>query len=212
MDKTNTIAIIGGTGKVGRYIATKAVQSGYQVKMLVRNPGNLTPLESGIKIIQGDVHNLQDLRKLLADTQIVINAFGQPVKADPLYSKVTKNVFTLMDDLQIKRYIGVTGGSLTIQQDRKSLLNKIGAILFKIFLSKLLADKQKEWHFLLDHKHIEWTLIRLPFVVDEEETGAIKEHLTDMPGSKITNQDIAAFIIKHVKDQTYIHQAPFIAN
>lgn len=38
MNKPFKIAIIGGTGKVGRRIATKALESGYQVRMLVRDP------------------------------------------------------------------------------------------------------------------------------------------------------------------------------
>lgn len=41
MDKPYKIAIIGGTGKVGRYIATKALQKEYQVRLLVRNPERL---------------------------------------------------------------------------------------------------------------------------------------------------------------------------
>ncbi|MGG2093724.1 NmrA family NAD(P)-binding protein [Bacillus sp. S13(2024)] len=38
MDNTYKIAVIGGTGKVGRYIASEALKNGYQVRMLVRNP------------------------------------------------------------------------------------------------------------------------------------------------------------------------------
>jgi len=38
MDVYKKIAIIGGTGKAGRYIASKALEKGYHVRMLVRNP------------------------------------------------------------------------------------------------------------------------------------------------------------------------------
>ncbi|WP_428912138.1 NmrA family NAD(P)-binding protein [Niallia sp. Krafla_26] len=37
MDNSNKIAIIGGTGKVGRHIASRALEKEYQVRMLVRN-------------------------------------------------------------------------------------------------------------------------------------------------------------------------------
>lgn len=40
----------------------------------------------------------------------------------------------------------------------------------------------------------------------------IKVKLTDMPGSKITNGDIAGFIIKQIESPKYIYKAPFISN
>lgn len=40
MDNPYKIAVIGGTGKVGRYIASESLKNGYQIRMLVRNPKN----------------------------------------------------------------------------------------------------------------------------------------------------------------------------
>ncbi len=54
--------------------------------------------------------------------------------------------------------------------------------------------------------------MRLPFVVEGSETGKVKENLTDMPGAKITNADIANFIINQVNDRKYVRKTPFIAN
>lgn len=208
----NKIAIIGGTGKVGRYIADRALHNGYQVRMLVRNPEKLSMINERIEIIKGDVQDKDSIHSLLTDCQVVINTFGQPVKDTPIYSQVTERILEVMKELKISRYIGVTGGSLTIDGDKKSMTNKIGAKLFEILYSKMMTDKKKEWHHLQKNKRINWTLIRLPFIVDASEIGKIKESLVDMPGTKITNQDIATFIIQHIKDQTYFHQAPFIAN
>ncbi|MCR8646015.1 NAD(P)H-binding protein [Paenibacillus sp. N1-5-1-14] len=206
------IAIIGGTGKVGRYIASKALENGYQVRMLVRNPEKLSYRDARIEIVEGNVRNLEDIRKLLKDCQIVINTFGQPIKEKPIYSSVTENIIEVMTDLQIDRYIGVTGGSLTINGDKKSIINRVGAKLFEIIYSNMMIDKKKEWHILNQNKLIKWTLIRLPFIVDGTEIGFIKENLTDMPGTKITNRDIATFIINQIENLKYLQKAPFISN
>lgn len=53
---------------------------------------------------------------------------------------------------------------------------------------------------------------RLPFVKDSLTSKSIKVGQTDMPGIKITNQDIAAFIIKHLDDPQFIHKSPFISH
>lgn len=212
MDNAYKIAIIGGTGKVGRYIANKALENGYQVRMLVRNPERLTYRDDRIEVVEGDVQNIENIRTLLKGCQTVINTFGQPIKEIPIYSGVNENLLEVMNDLQIDRYIGVTGGSLNINGDKKSVLNRVGARMFEIFFSKMMEDKKKEWNILFNNKLIEWTLIRLPFVVDGSEIGYVKENLTDMPGTKITNRDIATFIINQIENHQYVHKAPFISN
>lgn len=212
MDNSYKIALIGGTGKVGRHIASRALENGYQVRMLVRNPGKLTLRDARIELVEGNVQNFEDIQKLLNGCQIVINTFGQPLKDKPIYSRVTKNLLEVMDDKQIERYIGVTGASLTINEDKKSIFNRIGAKLFEIFYAKMMLDKKKEWQILNRNQKVKWTLIRLPFIVDGKETGLVKEKLTDMPGAKITNQDKATFIINQINNQKYLRKAPFISN
>ncbi|USK57746.1 NAD(P)H-binding protein (plasmid) [Cytobacillus solani] len=206
------IAIIGGTGKVGRHIAFRALEQGYQVRMLVRNPEKINFRDSKIEIVEGNVRNPKDIQKLLKDCQIVINTFGQPMKEEPIYSSVTENILEVMSDLQIERYIGVSGGSLTIHGDNKSFLYRVGAKFYEIIYSNMMIDKKKEWHILNKYKLIKWTLIRLPFIVDGTELGNIEENLTDMPGRKITNHDVASFIVNQIDSLKYIHKAPFISN
>ena len=53
-----------------------------------------------------------------------------------------------MSDLHVDRYIGVTGGSLTIAGDTKSMINRIGAKIFKIIYSKMMMDKKKNGIYL----------------------------------------------------------------
>lgn len=212
MDRRYKIAIIGGTGRVGRYVAAHAVREGYQVRMLVRDRNRLTYHDEQIKVIEGQVQELNTLRTLLEGCDIVINTFGQPAKEDPIYSKVTADIFRVMNELNISRYIGVSGASLTINGDKKNVINRIGASLFKLFFPKLITDKLLEWDIMLANKQIDWTLIRLPFVKDSLQSKRIKESLIDMPGTKITNQDIAAFIVSQINARTYVHRAPFISH
>ncbi|MGE7695370.1 NAD(P)H-binding protein [Lysinibacillus sp. NPDC094177] len=212
MDIPCKIAIIGGTGTVGRYIATHAIKKGYHVRMLVRNPDKLLYKNAKIGLVKGQVQDIENIQELLKDCQVVINTFGQPPKEEPIYSKVTTNIFKVMKELNINRYIGVSGGSLTIKEDKKSMMNRFGAKIFEVFFSKMMQDKKLEWEFLLNNKHIKWTLIRLPFVKDSLTSKQIKENLTDMPGTKITNQDIATFIIDHIDNTKYVHKAPFISH
>ncbi|MFO1446115.1 NAD(P)H-binding protein [Bacillus sp. Bva_UNVM-123] len=210
MEQNQKIAIIGGTGKVGKHIAKIAVEHGYNVRLLIRNPEKVTFRDDRIEIVQGDAKDNAAIKALLEGCQIVINTFGQPVKAEQLYSRVTEQILSVMNEFGISRYIGVTGGSLTVAGDQKSIINKLGAKLFEVLFSKMMIDKKKELH-ALEKSKVEWTLVRLPFVVEGMEKGIIKENLFDMPGSTITNTDIARFLIRQIDDKKYLRKIPFIA-
>ncbi len=211
IDIKNTIAIIGGTGRTGKFLAKSALEKGYHVRMLVRTLPK--PLFDGqnITLIQGDARNRDDILSLLRGCQAVINTFGQPNKAVPLYSEITALVIQTMKELEIKRYIGVTGGSLDIDGDKKSVLNKIGAMAFRILYSEMMRDKRKELQ-LLQTSRLDWTLVRLPFVKEHRKSQAIKEDTFDMPGFNIASCDIARFMIEHIHNPSYIGKTPFISN
>lgn len=208
--KQKCIAIIGGTGKVGKYIADTALERGYAVRMLVRNPDRIQVRRDGMELIVGDALDTKSIQKTIHNCEVVINAFGQPAKADPYYSEVTQLILTNMKEQGIQRYIGVTGGSLTIEGDRKSIMNRVGAKLFEVCFAKMILDKRKE-HEILKKTDLNWTLVRLPFVVEGSGKGEVRENLIDMPGSKITNGDIARFLIAQINETTYYRQSPFIA-
>ena len=41
MQKINKILVVGATGSIGRYVVTEALNKGYQVRALVRNPNKI---------------------------------------------------------------------------------------------------------------------------------------------------------------------------
>lgn len=59
-----------------------------------------------------------------------------------------------MTNLQIDRYIGVTGGSLTITGEKKGFINKVGAKVFEVLYSNMMIDKKKEWQLLSRNQRI----------------------------------------------------------
>ena len=211
IDMKNTIAIIGGTGRAGRFLVKTAKEEGYRVRMLVRTPKKSLLEDPNITLIEGDARDPDVILSLLSGCHAVINTFGQPNKAVPLYSEITALVIQTMKELEIKRYVGVTGGSLDIEGDKKSILNKVGASVFRILYAEMMEDKRKELQLLRKSK-LDWTLIRLPFVEENKKSQAIKEDEFDMPGFQISSRDIARFMIEQIHNPSYIGKTPFIAN
>ncbi|MEH6943161.1 NAD(P)-dependent oxidoreductase [Bacillus sp. JJ722] len=211
MNQRNTIALIGGTGKVGKHIVKKALDNNLHVRMLVRNRDKIVFSDERITIIEGNAENKDDLRHLLQECQFVINTFGQPVKNKPLYSKITRNVISIMKELQLKRYIGVTGASLHVSGDKKSIKNRIVEKAFASFYPAFIEDREIELN-IIRKSDVEWTVFRLPLVINSRKNGLVKVNVSDIPGSIISNYDIASFLIQQIYDDHFIRKTPFIAN
>ncbi|OOZ81222.1 NADH-flavin reductase [Bacillus cereus] len=211
MESTNKIAILGANGKAGKFLVKEALDKGYQVKILTRNSNNIKITNENIEIINGDARDFASIRKLLKECGAVINAVGQPKNESYIFSTVTKHILEAMKEFEIKRYIVISGGSLNVTGDQKGIVNKIGATLFKVFLSKMMQDKYKELQIIQSSK-VDWTIVRLPFVIEGNGIGRINESLVDMPGIKIQNSDIAPFVIKQINSDRYVGKCPFISN
>ncbi|MGF9910687.1 SDR family oxidoreductase [Brevibacillus porteri] len=211
MKRNKRIAIIGGNGKAGRFVAQQALEKGYLVRMLVRDPQKSTRSGEQIEMVKGDAQDISAIQTLLEGCDVVINTLGQPNKATPIYSIVTSHILAVMKNMGIKRYITVTGGSLNAPGDKRPLYNKIAVFIFSWIYAEMLKDKKKELQILLE-SDADWTLVRLPFIVEEPATGIIKVNLQKMPGMKMTNSDIANFLISQISDNQYIRKYPFISN
>ena len=211
MENTNKIAILGANGKAGKFLVNEALEKGYQVKILTRNSTNTEKINKNIETIIGDARNFSTIQDLLQGCSAVINAVGQPKNESYIFSTVTKHILEAMKESKIKRYILISGGSLNVTGDQKRIVNKIGATLFKLFLPKMMQDKYKELQ-IIQNSEVDWTIVRLPFVMEGKGIGKIKESLVDMPGMKIQNSDIAPFVIKEINSERYIGKCPFISN
>ncbi|MED0982238.1 SDR family oxidoreductase [Bacillus paramycoides] len=208
MEATNKIAILGANGK---FLINQALEKGYQVRILTRNSKNMRITNENIETISGDARDFSVIQELLQGCKAVINAVGQPKNESYIFSTVTKHILKVMKEFEMKRYILISGGSLNVKGDKKRILNKIGANLFQLFLPKMMQDKYKELQ-IIQRSDVDWTIVRLPFVIEGNGIGNIKESLVDMPGIKIKNGDIAPFVIKQINSETYVGKCPLISN
>lgn len=72
------ICILGGTGFVGKHLATRLDALGHQVKILSRRPQRHREIlvVPGIRLVQANAFDTDDLRRELAGMDVVINLIG----------------------------------------------------------------------------------------------------------------------------------------
>ncbi|WP_018976100.1 NAD(P)-dependent oxidoreductase [Saccharibacillus kuerlensis] len=214
MNQSKLIAVVGGTGSVGRYVVSCALQQGYRVRMLVRTVRSMQlppEMASRLSIVQGDVMRFDSLRELLSGCSAVINTFGRPPQEEPMYSSVTRQILEEMERAGIRRYIGVTGLSLKLQGDHKSLGGRVVSRMMRSLHPQFAQDRLRELS-VLQNSSADWTLVRLPVVKEGQGGYTIKSDPNRMMGNRIYNGEVARFLVNQIDKPEYIRRCPFIGS
>jgi len=206
-----TIAVIGGTGKSGKYLVQQLLKNHFPVRLLNRNPGGLQLNDPLVQIVAGDARQYQSVYGLLEGSQAVISTLGQPKGEASIFSQATINILRAMAEHDIKRYIVTTGLSVDTPLDKKSGAIKAATDWMKANYPETTFDKQEEYE-LLQQSSVDWTLVRLPLIEQTNEAPEVLLSLEDCPGEKISAASLARFLVGQLNDVTYVKNAPFIAN
>lgn len=213
MQKHTKIAIIGGTGKSGKYLVRELIKQGYSIKLLLRPAVNRTdtPNHPLIEIIEGNANDYQSINTLIDGCEAIISTLGMgiPASEKTIFSQSTTNIIRAMNEHQIRRYVVITGLNVDTSFDKKSPKNQMATRWMYENFPISTADKQTEYT-LLSASNIDWTLVRLPLIEQTDVRNTIKTSLEDCEGDKISATDLAHFLIEQLNDKTFIRQAPFL--
>ena len=73
-----SICVLGGTGFVGRHLATRLANQGYRIKVLTRHPQRHRDIEvlPDAQLVEADIHDPTVLQAQFAGCDAVINLVG----------------------------------------------------------------------------------------------------------------------------------------
>lgn len=205
------LAILGGTGKSGKYLVKQLLDQGFHLKLLLRKPENFQLTSSLIEMVEGDARKPECIRALVQGCDAVISTLGQPRGEASIFSTATRNIIEAMMAYKISRYIVTTGLNVDTPFDKKGSKTKVATDWMKSTYPETTFDKQVEFD-VLSKSAINWTLVRLPLIEQTDERRKLAVSLEDCPGDTISATDLARFLIDQLSDELYSRKAPFIAN
>ena len=211
MQSNIKVAVIGGTGKAGKYLVKQLLAQNIPVKFLHRNPEGLQIHHPLIQLVKGDARDYDALLNLLAGCNAVISTVGQPVGEPPVFSDVSTKVLKAMAELDVHRYISATGLNVDTPFDSKGPKTKFGTEWMYQNYPKTTVDKQVEYE-VLAASDADWTLVRLPMIQQTDDRPEVLTSLQDCPGDFISASSLGTWMIKQLTSDEFVRQAPFVAN
>jgi len=206
------IAVIGGTGKSGTYLLDRLIESPYAVRALARTPDRLAGRPNSVERVIGNARDYDSIFALLEGCDAVISALGQPRGENAsIFSQASRHVVRAMQVHGIKRYIVTTGLHVNTPADQKEAKVQFATSWMHETFPDITQDKQVEYEFLTQ-QDIDWTLVRLPLIIQTEERFGAEASLVNCPGENISAADLADFLVAQLTDERFIRESPFVYN
>jgi putative NADH-flavin reductase len=228
----NQIAVFGASGRTGKLFTELALNKGYQVKALVRDPSKLDLRHSNLEVIQGDIADPTTVEETIRGTEAVINLAGPrmvdlvtPGKAPPpdLRRTATRNILSSMQQNKVERLIvvdslpnGLVGGILD-PNDQPRFMNKWFINKFTIFIGKKLLgellETQRVSIDLIKQSPLRWTIVRAPTLSDQPSKGNYRVGYLDANTGKVASRsDVAVCLLDLLMNSQYIREMPIVSS
>ena len=162
----------------------------------------------------GDARNPEDVRAALKGAYAVIQALGIPANARmltgpiDLFSAATATLLPLMQDAGVRRLISVTGFGAGESRAAIGPLQRIG---FDLVFGRAYADKDIQEQ-LISKSELDWVIVRPGVLTNGRAKGRyrILTRLQDWRNGVIARADVADFMVKQLKSNAHLRQAPVL--
>lgn len=207
------IVVLGATGLTGGHVVQRALQHGYEVIALVRDPSRMALRQPGLTIIGGSPTSDDDVARCMQGAQAVIHCLGIGGKGDgrpsTLISESVRVVLSAMQRHHVPRIVCMSnvgaGGS------GAWFANRIVIPLFLPWLIPIIEDKNR-MESTLRASSVEWISVRLPNITDGPEKPLRMSVDGRGIGLSITAASAARFLLEQVLSPAYVDKAPCISN
>jgi uncharacterized protein YbjT (DUF2867 family) len=205
------IAVLGATGRTGQVLVAELLRRGHEVTVLARTPAKLGATEGSVRVVTGSSTDADALASLLEGAEAVVSTLGPTSRDSTVMSDTARVLVPVMQQLGIRRYVGVSGMGVDMDGDRKGRKDRVISSLVRRVGGLMATDKAQEYR-ILDASDLDWTLVRPPRLIDGPATGRVV-HDAHTPGrsSSIRRADLAAFLADVVEQDLYVGQSPFVS-
>ena len=122
------VLMFGGSGRIGGHIVREALDRGYRVTAVSRDPARIETQHEDLTVVQGDILDRERVRELVSQHDaVLVSVGGRPTSSDPQHYIAATAAESLIDVLEPlgpggPRMIFVGNLFTLIYQDGKTLL------------------------------------------------------------------------------------------
>lgn len=196
------IIVFGASGGTGKEVVLQALEQGYGVTVILRNPSSFKIEHENLTIIKGDVLEPSTFKNEITPNSTVVSCLGIPkIQETTLYSQGIKNIVQIMKEGGAKRVISISSGAISTPSGSSFIMSFLLKNILQRLYKPIYSDMQL-MEDVLSNSNLNWTVIGAPKLTNGKKTKKYriitKQPLKNIP--KISRADLADYIISHIND------------
>ncbi|NP_001085455.1 biliverdin reductase B L homeolog [Xenopus laevis] len=188
------IAIFGATGMTGSVTLAQALNTGYNVSVLVRDPARLPSGQKPTNVIVGDVLNKNDVLKTLEGKEAVVIVLGTRNDLGPttMMSEGTRNIVETMKLHGIRKVVACMSSFLLWD------IAKVPPTLLPV------TEDHIRMHQVLKDSGLDYVAVLPPHIAaDKPFTGNYTVTVGARGGNVISTHDLSLFFLRCLTTNEY---------
>ena len=206
--------MFGATGGTGRAVIDQALGEGHAVTAFVRDRAKLAAAE-GLSIVEGDAVDPGDVVRAVAGQEAVVVALGNSqnpfalkfgarwTTPKDICEAATRNIITALPAGSDIPVVVVSAFGIG---DTRAQLPMMFKVFYKLFLKEHMDDKERQ-EAALKASEAHFVLVQPVGLTDKP---ASRDYWATTDGtirkSEVSRQDVAAFILRELRDRRHTRQ------
>ena len=204
------LLVVGATGGTGRQIVLQALERGFAVTALVRDPSRVTITHPQLMVVRGDVLDPGSVDAAMRGQEAVLSALGHKRYFSPrrILSEGTRNILRAMEANGVSRFVCESSLGIGDSAGRMGLYFTFFTI--PVVLPLYFWDKTRQERIIAG-SHVEWIIVRPGVLTNAAKRGGYRHGF--QVGSflwtvHISRADVADFMLNQLESDTYLRAAP----
>lgn len=206
MSDQKTMLVFGGTGQTGQHFVSLALNEGYKVRALARNPAKFAVTNPDLEVHQGAIADISDLDELVRGVDFVISMLGDVrlQKEHKINTAFVRQLVPAMRRHGVTRFLYQAGGlSKPPDAPLSPPLWVVRNTLARGYIGQH-EDNEAVMRYLVDEAgDIEWMVHRAGIGSDGPSKGVLQRSRKKI--SIATFGDCAAYNLRTLMDPSAIH-------
>ncbi|MBB5623727.1 putative NADH-flavin reductase [Pedobacter cryoconitis] len=213
------ILILGATGRTGKHAIPMALEKGYEVVALVRNPAKIVVKHDRLTIVEGLPVNIDDIRKAMEGCDVVLSLLSpltrgeaisfRKINAPRILEKSMINVVRVMNEYGVKRILILSSVGVGNSWKYTPWYAKV---LVRLTNFKVIFADHNAQEDLIQTSGTNWTIARPAGLNENETIGTLAVTYDHTPKPfQMSRKLLAKFFIDNLYSKDFIHKMPMLS-
>lgn len=198
------VLILGATGGTGRLVVEQALERGHELTAMVRDPASAPDWGGRVRVVQGDVLDVESVKEAVAGQEAVVSALGnRGEKPTGVLPKGMENTVAAMKAQQVRRLVVLS--AFGAGESRSGAGFVFNWVIRRFTPLRASFDEKDEMDEVVRKSGLDWTTVMPTRLTESPATGQWRViERSSSARASIPRADVATFMLDQLDSDEHV--------